>query len=47
MQYAIDNLGRKSGGKKIALLGEMRELGDHGPLMHHEVLESCKNSTLF
>ena len=42
MQYAIDNLGRKPCGKKIALLGEMRELGDHGPLMHHEVLESCK-----
>ena len=42
MQYAIDNLGRKPGGKKIALLGEMKEVGDHGPPMHHDVLMSCE-----
>ena len=42
MQCAIDNLGRKPGGKKIALLGEMKEVGDHGPPMHHDVLMSCE-----
>ena len=42
MQYAIDNLLQTSG-KKIALLGEMRELGAHGTAMHREVLTSCRN----
>ncbi|MAI41747.1 MAG: UDP-N-acetylmuramoyl-tripeptide--D-alanyl-D-alanine ligase [Gammaproteobacteria bacterium] len=43
MQYAIDNLLQASTGKKIALLGEMRELGAHGVAMHREVLTSCTN----
>ncbi len=41
MKYAIDSLSRGSSGRKIALLGEMLELGSQGKAMHQSVLDCC------
>ncbi len=41
MKYAIDSLSQRQSGRKIALLGEMLELGEEGKAMHQSVLECC------
>ncbi|MFI5028949.1 MAG: UDP-N-acetylmuramoyl-tripeptide--D-alanyl-D-alanine ligase, partial [Solirubrobacterales bacterium] len=37
MRAALDHLGTLEGGRRIAVLGEMAELGSHGPAYHREV----------
>jgi UDP-N-acetylmuramoyl-tripeptide--D-alanyl-D-alanine ligase len=41
MRYALESLARTKGGRKIALLGEMLELGSNGDQLHQQVLEAC------
>jgi UDP-N-acetylmuramoyl-tripeptide--D-alanyl-D-alanine ligase len=39
MRAAIDDLAETSGARRVALLGDMLELGPHAPLMHREIGE--------
>ncbi|MBQ73828.1 MAG: UDP-N-acetylmuramoylalanyl-D-glutamyl-2, 6-diaminopimelate--D-alanyl-D-alanine ligase, partial [Gammaproteobacteria bacterium] len=40
--YALETLGLRKSGRKIALLGEMLELGAEGGRYHQSILDSCK-----
>ncbi|MBQ61488.1 MAG: UDP-N-acetylmuramoylalanyl-D-glutamyl-2, 6-diaminopimelate--D-alanyl-D-alanine ligase [Gammaproteobacteria bacterium] len=42
MQYALDALRQRRGGRKIAVLGEMLELGADSGRYHESILDSCK-----
>jgi UDP-N-acetylmuramoyl-tripeptide--D-alanyl-D-alanine ligase len=41
MRYALEALGRSEGGKKVALLGEMLELGGESEQLHASILDLC------
>ncbi len=41
MRYAIDAVSRQAGGRRIALLGEMLELGTESDALHAGVLDGC------
>ena len=41
MRYALDTLAAEKRGRRIALLGEMLELGADGESMHREIIEKC------
>jgi UDP-N-acetylmuramoyl-tripeptide--D-alanyl-D-alanine ligase len=43
MRYAIEELARSAGGRRIALLGEMLELGPEGEALHASLMESCQS----
>lgn len=41
MRYALGTLAQRQGGRKVALLGEMLELGEQAELLHASILDSC------
>lgn len=41
MRYALEALYQRQGGRKVALLGEMLELGDGGEQLHASILDAC------
>jgi UDP-N-acetylmuramoyl-tripeptide--D-alanyl-D-alanine ligase len=41
MRYAIEALARSTGGRRIALLGEMLELGPEGETLHASLMDIC------
>lgn len=43
MRYALEALAGRSGGRRIALLGEMRELGAESDHMHRQLAASCQS----
>jgi UDP-N-acetylmuramoyl-tripeptide--D-alanyl-D-alanine ligase len=42
MRAALDHLATLDGGRRIAVLGEMAELGEHAPDYHREVGEHAR-----
>jgi len=47
MRSALDLLHETGGGRKIAVLGDMLEMGDHGPKAHREVGEYARSKASF
>ncbi len=43
MKFALEALSLVPRGRKIALLGEMLELGESGKAAHREMIESCRS----
>jgi UDP-N-acetylmuramoyl-tripeptide--D-alanyl-D-alanine ligase len=41
MRAALEELAREDGGRRYALLGEMRELGADAPRLHRELADAC------
>ncbi len=42
MKYALEALALVPGGRKIAILGEMLELGENGKAAHRQIIDECR-----
>lgn len=42
MKYALEALALVPEGRKIAILGEMLELGENGKAAHHQIIDKCR-----